>query len=249
MPKPLAALVLFGLGLGAAMLALGPAAAHATDGTLTGSVGSASTPDAYVISLSSSTVPAGTYTFDITDYSALHDFDLVDPGGNSVDATPIAQTGTVSATWTVTLAPGTYTFRCDVHLSMQGTLTVTGTGTSTATSTSASTSTSTTTPTPTSTAATTTTAPTTTAAALRVRIASVHETRRLVVVRVSATFLSRAVVVLSRGGKRVARAAGSAPGKLRLRPGHALAPGRYRLRVTVTCCGASATTLRTIRIR
>jgi len=255
MLKPLAALVLFGLGLGTGALALSPGAADATDGTLTGSVGSASTPDAYVISLSSSAVAAGTYTFDVTDYSSIHDFDLVDPDGNSVDKTPIGQTGTVTATWTVTLTPGTYTFRCDVHLAMSGTLTVTGAGTSTATSTSTPASTSTSTAT-TTTNGTTTTAPTTTTAGgttttatrpLHVHIASVHATRRLVVLRVSATFLSHAVAVLSRRGRRLARASGAAPGKLRLRA--RLRPGRYLLRVTVSCCGTSATTTRTIRIR
>jgi type 1 fimbria pilin len=63
----------------------------------------------------------GTYTIQVSDRSALHNFHLSGPG---VDlATGIEATGT--ATWTVTLAAGTYRFQCDAHpTTMTGKLTV-----------------------------------------------------------------------------------------------------------------------------
>jgi plastocyanin len=140
MRKLLVGLIAFALGLGAAVLIASPGA-HARSllaGTLTGSVGSSGNHDAYVISLSASTVVAGTYQFNITDYSQIHNFDLCKgtscTGSNSVDMTSISGTGSVS--WTVTLTPGTYYFQCDAHGSiMHGTLTVTSGTTSTTTTT------------------------------------------------------------------------------------------------------------------
>src|SRR5262245_37097222 len=157
----------------------GAGAGPAVDGTLTGSVGTSGDGNAFAISLSASTVPAGTYEFDITDYATIHNFDLLDPNSISVDKTTIAGTGSVA--WIVTLSPGVYTYHCDAHPSlMNGTLTVTGGTTSTTTTTGTTSTTATTT-----TAPTTTTTPTTTGGApgpLKVRITSVHATRKLVVV-------------------------------------------------------------------
>jgi mucin-2 len=240
MRKLALALLLFGLGLGAAVLVASPGAGARglVDGTLTGSVGTSGNPNAFVISLSASSVAPGTYEFDITDYATMHNFDLIDPNGNSVDKTSVSGTG--SSTWTVTLSPGTYTYRCDVHASMHGTLTVTGGTTSTSTSTSTSTTTTTgttttgttttgttttgttttgttttgtttTTTTPTTTAQTTTTTTTTTGSGpLRVHIASVHVKGNLVLVTVRTNQVTRAVATLTRKGKskRLARAAG-----------------------------------------
>jgi plastocyanin len=235
-------LLFFALGLGAALLVTSPGAGARTavDGTLTGSVGTSGNGNAFSISLSASTVPAGTYEFDITDYATIHNFDLLNPDSVSIDKTTIAGTGSVA--WIVTLSPGIYTYHCDAHPSMMhGTLTVTGGTTSTSTTGT------------TTTAPTTTTTPTTTGGApgpLKVRIASVHATRKLVVVRVAANQLTRAVAVLVHKRKRLARAAGDGKTlKLRLRPRRALAPGSYVVRVTVACCGSSATAKRTIRIR
>lgn len=225
------------------------AGAHAAvDGTLTGTVGTSSNGNAYSISLSASTVAPGTYEFDITDYATIHNFDLLGPGNVSIDKTTIAGTGSV--VWTVTLSPGVYTYHCDAHSgTMKGTLTVTGgtTSTSTTTGTSTTGTTATTAP-PTTTSPPTTT--TTGAAPLTVRIASVHATRKLVVVTVKANQLTRAVAVLTRKGKRIARSARDGKTvKLMLRPRRPLARGSYVVRVTVKCCGTAATAKRTIRIR
>jgi plastocyanin len=244
--------LVFALGLGAGFLVLSPrAGAHtAVDGTITGSVGSSTSANAYSIGLSTSTVAPGTYEFDITDYATIHNFDLLGPDNVSIDKTSISGTGSV--TWIVTLTPGVYKFHCDVHFStMNGTLTVAGGTTSTATTGTTTTSTSTTTPT--TTAQTTTAIPTTTTTAespLKVRIASVHATRKLVTVTVKANQLTRAIAVLSRKGKRLARTARDGKTvKLRLKPRHALARGSYTVRVTVTCCGTSKTAKKTIRVR
>src|SRR5581483_8386062 len=71
-------------------------------------------------------IPAGTYDIEVTDSSSLHDFDLKQPDGTTLDATDIGGTGTV--TWTdVVLAPGTWTYLCDAHPTlMYGSFTVTG---------------------------------------------------------------------------------------------------------------------------
>jgi plastocyanin len=245
-------LFVFALGLGTAILVASPGSvAHAAvDGTLTGIVGTSGNGNAFSISLSSSTVPAGTYEFNITDYATLHNFDLLGPNNASIDKTTIAGTGSV--VWTVTLSPGVYTYHCDAHPStMNGTLTVTG-GTTTATSTT-STSTSTTSSTTQNTTPPPTTTPTTTAGGdgpLKVRIASVHATRRVVVVKAAANQLTRVVAVLFHKRKRLARAATDGKTvKLKLKPRRALAPGTYLVRVTVVCCGSSATAKKTIRIR
>jgi hypothetical protein len=62
--------------------------------------------------------------------------------------------------------------------------------------------------------------------------------------------LTRAVATLTRKGKRLARAARDGKTlKLTLKPRHSLTPGGYVVRVTVKCCGTSATAKKTIRIR
>lgn len=67
-------------------------------------------------------VPAGTYSIDVSDLSAEHNFHLKGPGGIDM-ATDVASTGSV--TWTVTFLDGTYTFLCDAHpATMRGTLAV-----------------------------------------------------------------------------------------------------------------------------
>jgi plastocyanin len=53
----------------------------------------------------------GTYTFKIHDLSPIHDFHLHGAGVNK--ATTVGGTG--SATWTVRLKPGRYTYVCDPH--------------------------------------------------------------------------------------------------------------------------------------
>ena len=63
----------------------------------------------------------GTYTINVDDQSALHNFHLIGPGVDQ--ATDLEGTGT--ATWTVTFVDGTYKFMCDAHpVQMKGSFTV-----------------------------------------------------------------------------------------------------------------------------
>ncbi len=119
----LISLVVVALGLGGTFLIFSPGAgAHGlVDGTFDGNVGTSVNPDAYVIALHApSTIAPGTYQFNITDYSTIHNFDLCQgascTGSNSLDKTSVAGTGTEQ--WTVTLTPGTYTYQCDVHFTI-----------------------------------------------------------------------------------------------------------------------------------
>lgn len=66
---------------------------------------------------------AGTYEIAVSDQASIHNFHLMGPGVNQ--STGVAFVGT--ATWTVTLGAGTYTFQCGPHQQdMRGTFTVTG---------------------------------------------------------------------------------------------------------------------------
>lgn len=227
MRKLLLCLLLFGLGIGGAVLVARPAGAQtqAVDGTITGQVGD---PGAggndFVISLSTTSVPAaGTYEFDITDYATIHNFDLRSPKGVSIDKTSISGTGT--ATWTVALTPGVWTFQCDAHAySMGGVLTVPGDTTSTSTTT------------------TTTTTP------LKVRIVSAHATTRSVTIKVSSSQKGHAVAQLFKGTKRLAKASRTVPGKIVLRPSRSLKPGSYTVKVRVTAGGRTASAKKTVRV-
>jgi plastocyanin len=228
-------LLLFGLGIGAAVIVAHPANAQtqAVDGTLTGSVGTAGSHNSYVISLSADSVPAaGTYEFDITDYASIHNFDLRSPSGAVVDKTSIAGTGTT--TWTVALTPGVWTFQCDAHsYSMSGTLTVPGSTTSTTTTTS-----------PTTTAPTTTSVP-----PLKVRIVSAHAAARSVTLKVSSSASGHATAQLLKGSKRLAKASHAVPGTIALKPSRTLKPGRYTAKVKVTAGGQTASAKKTVRVR
>jgi hypothetical protein len=134
MRKLVLSLIVLALGLSGAFLAFSPrAGAHSLTGTFTGHVGSSGDPDAFQITLNTGpTVAPGTYMFNITDFSTIHNFDLCKgascTGSNSVDKTQVGGTGSVS--WSVTLTNGTYHYQCDIHGSqMRGSFTV---GTSTA---------------------------------------------------------------------------------------------------------------------
>jgi hypothetical protein len=130
----LLSLVVFVLGLGGAYLVVSPGAgAHSLlAGTITGSVGTSGSPDAYEIALSvgGTTVAPGQYEFDITDYASIHNFDLC-RGAKCTSTNSIARTsvgGTGSVHWIVSLTPGTYTYQCDVHSAeLFGQFTVPGT--------------------------------------------------------------------------------------------------------------------------
>lgn len=87
---------------------------------LQGRVGSATNPDAFVISLTHADgtpvtqLDPGTYTIVVEDFSTMHNFHLSGPG---VDETTLVEaTGTF--TWTVTFAVGTYRFQCDPHATL-----------------------------------------------------------------------------------------------------------------------------------
>jgi len=106
----------------------GPVAAGIVPGaTLTGTVGSPDKPDAYEIGLTDAagatvtTLPAGDYTIVVQDNSRIHNWVLA---GDGVDAaTDVVGTG--EKTFEVTLAAGKYTYICDPHPSMAGSITVT----------------------------------------------------------------------------------------------------------------------------
>ena len=110
--------------LAAAALAVGVNAVPAQVGTLVATVG-----PGFTISLRDAAgatvrnLDPGTYTIEVRDLSAEHNFRLSGPGVNR--ATEIGETGTV--TWTVTLEAGTYRFVCDPHAgTMNGSFTVGG---------------------------------------------------------------------------------------------------------------------------
>ena len=66
-------------------------------------------------------VAPGSYTIQVTDESASHNFHLTGPGMDR--STQVSWSGTV--TWSVTLSAGTYTFVCDPHNEfMRGSFTV-----------------------------------------------------------------------------------------------------------------------------
>ena len=109
--------------LATGLIAVGSASGLAAAPKLVGVVG-----PGFSISLKSGgkvvkTLKAGTYTIAVQDKASIHNFHLKGPGVNK--STAVAFTG--SATWTVKLKPGTYTYQCDPHASagMKGTFKVT----------------------------------------------------------------------------------------------------------------------------
>lgn len=98
--------------------------AGAAESVLTGSVGEGDKP---VITLMDSagapvtSLKAGSYTVNVKDLSKKHNFHLTGTGVEEKTTVPEVK----DVTWTVTLAAGTYTFKCDPHAPMVGTFTVT----------------------------------------------------------------------------------------------------------------------------
>jgi hypothetical protein len=84
---------------------------------LIATVGSATSPDAFQISLTDSTgakvthLDPGPSTITVRDFSTLHDFHLTGPGVDQ--STDVETTG--QTTWNVTFTDGTYRFLCDAH--------------------------------------------------------------------------------------------------------------------------------------
>lgn len=99
----------------------------AGDAVLTATVGTTDDPDAFVINLTDAagetvtTLPAGTYTIEVSDLSEIHNWHLT---GGSVDETTTVPEVT-DTTFEVTLESGEYTYTCDPHPEMVGQFTVT----------------------------------------------------------------------------------------------------------------------------
>ena len=105
----------------AAVLIPGSARPAVTATPLSGSVG-----PGFSIALTDSNgvkvthLDPGAYTITVNDQSDIHNFHLKGPG---VDMrTSVGGTGTV--TWNVTFTNGTYTYHCDVHLLLKGSVRV-----------------------------------------------------------------------------------------------------------------------------
>ena len=105
-----------------------PSAGSDSAKALTGAVGTEADPEAFVITLKDAagadvtTLKAGTYQLAIKDQSKFHNFHLTGPG---VKETTGPVTTLADPTWSVTLAPGEYTYKCDPHPNMVKTFTVT----------------------------------------------------------------------------------------------------------------------------
>jgi plastocyanin len=85
---------------------------------MTATVGSATSPNAYAISLTDATgakvthVDPGQYTIVVHDYATLHNFHLSGPGVDQATAVETPE----EATWNVTFTDGgTYKYICDAH--------------------------------------------------------------------------------------------------------------------------------------
>ena len=113
------------LALVAAVAAVAVAAAgsaSAATPTLTATVGPGFTITLTKGGKKVTTLKAGTYRIVVRDRSGMHNFRLKGPGINK--ATSVA--AVTSATWTVRLRAGRYTFVCDPHASgMRGSFRVT----------------------------------------------------------------------------------------------------------------------------
>jgi plastocyanin len=92
---------------------------------LTGEVGPGYTIEVNLAGRDLKTIKAGTYRIKIEDKASDHNFHLVGPGVNKT--TSLAFVG--ERTWTVTLKPGRYTYKCDAHalMGMRGSFRVTRT--------------------------------------------------------------------------------------------------------------------------
>ncbi len=89
--------------------------------TLDGTVGPEATIELTYDGQPVTELPAGSYTIAVDDQATSHNFHLAGPGVE--ETTAVAETGT--ATWTVELQAGEYTFVCDPHASqMNGTVAV-----------------------------------------------------------------------------------------------------------------------------
>jgi hypothetical protein len=205
-------LTVFALGLGAAALIASPrAGARATvDGTITGAVEDGPAT-ASLLNLSVTSVAPGTYEFDISDNSDVHNFDICPGAARCTSATSLDKTqvvGTGSVVWIISLANGTYTYQCDAHGSMTKHFTVTDGSTTTST---------------------------TTTPALTLKIVATKASRKVVTVKVKTNNASHITAsLLDKNSTDLADATpvdGTA-GTLKLVPAAKLAKGKYSVSVT-----------------
>jgi plastocyanin len=96
--------------------------------TLTATVGTEESPDAFEIALVDedgnpvSELPAGQYNVEVTDRTSVHNFHL--SGGDGAVDEKTGATEKIQTTWVVTFEPGEYRYICDPHPSMNGHFTV-----------------------------------------------------------------------------------------------------------------------------
>ena len=102
-------------------------AAGGASTVLIGTVGTPEDPEAFEIALTTEdgepveSIPAGDYTVEVDDPSAIHNFHLT--GGSVDETTSVPELE--ETTFDVTLEAGEYTFKCDPHPPMTGSVTVT----------------------------------------------------------------------------------------------------------------------------
>jgi plastocyanin len=108
-----------------------PSTARTANPVLIGRDGTRKAHNAYVIRLTAAdgspvtSIPAGTYTLVVHDYSRIHNFAL----GSQTDNRRLLTTGIRwrgTKTYTLTLTPGSYAYACSAHFrTMNGTFVVT----------------------------------------------------------------------------------------------------------------------------
>src|SRR4051812_544059 len=109
------------IGMAGLLAAVSIAHSASTNGTLQATVGPGFTITLTQDGAKVTHLDPGTYTINVNDMSAEHNFDLSGPGVSQ--ATDVEGTGT--ATWTLALQDGTYIFQCDAHVAtMHGSFTV-----------------------------------------------------------------------------------------------------------------------------
>ena len=103
----------------AAVASAGPAKSAG----LVGEVGPGFTVEVKLNGKDLKTIKAGTYRIKVEDKASIHDFHLTGPGLNKSTSVPFVG----DKLWTITLKPGTYTYKCDPHAlaGMKGTFRVT----------------------------------------------------------------------------------------------------------------------------
>ena len=114
---------LVGISLAATVVAANAGTSTAKSVVLTGEVGPSYTIEVKRAGKDLKTIKAGTYKIKVEDKASVHDFHLTGPGVNKATAVPFVGT----KTWTITLKPGKYTYKCDPHAlaGMKGTFRVT----------------------------------------------------------------------------------------------------------------------------